>query len=323
MGNIYFYSIYIRTLGKGGEKYQRLLDSIKSQTIQPQEIIIVLPFGYNPPNERLGSERFAYCEKGMIKQRIYAINDAKTPYILLLDDDVEFEPQYIEKIISQMQIAEAQCCIPITRDCHKKKSKIKYILNRFIGSEVYKPLKGNYYKKINSVGGFVTNTRPQEECIYYSQTGHGSNCFAETNALKSIHFEEELWLENSGYALPDDQVMFYKLYLQGYKIAICLDAYFKHLDSASTNDGKRYLNIARAKAGNYLIFWYRFIYSHLHGIPKWLSPFCITHRIFWECFFYILKYHNIRVIRAVIKGLSFGIKYILDNNAKNVNKSSH
>lgn len=298
-------------MGTGGEKYQRLLNSIKSQTVQPQETVVVLPWGYTQPNERLGNERFAFCEKGMLKQRIFAMNDAKTPYILLLDDDVEFEPRYIEKIISQMQIAKAQCCIPTTPNCSKEKSSIKKLINRFIGSEVHKPLKGNFYQKINQVGGFVTNSRLKKGHIYYTQTGSGSNCFAETKALKNIHFEEELWLENSGYALPDDQVMFYKLYLQGYKIAICLDTYFKHLDSASTNNGKRYLNIARAKAGNYLIFWYRLIYPNAKGINKWISPLCITHRIFWECFFYILKYHNIGVIKAVIQGLSFGIKYII------------
>lgn len=48
------YSVYIRTLGKGGDKYQRLLDSIKKQTIQPLEVVVVLPYGYKKPKERLG-----------------------------------------------------------------------------------------------------------------------------------------------------------------------------------------------------------------------------------------------------------------------------
>ena len=37
------YSVVIRTLGNTGEKYNVLLQSIKSQTIQPEEIIVVIP----------------------------------------------------------------------------------------------------------------------------------------------------------------------------------------------------------------------------------------------------------------------------------------
>lgn len=307
------YSIYIRTLGKGGEKYKRLLKSIDSQTIRPQEVIAVLPKGYALPNEKLGYEKFAFSEKGMVKQRLFAIDDVKTPYVLLLDDDVEFEPQYVEKLFQTIDKTNAQCCIPILKDSSKDKSLVKKILNRFNGSEVAKPLDEDYFMKINRFGGFVVNTKLDSERQYYSQTGHGSNCFIESKVLKSIHFEEELWLEESGYALPDDQVMFYKIYLQGCKIAVCQDAYFNHLDAASTNDGKRYLKIAQAKTGNYLIFWYRFIYSKESGFGKVISPIFIVHRIFWGSFFYILKCHNFEAVKSCLKGLSFGINYIRRN----------
>ena len=105
------YSIYIRTLGKGGEKYEKLLLSIRNLTIQPQEVVIVLPYGYAEPQERLGYERFAFCEKGMIKQRVFAIDNAKTQYVLLLDDDVEFSPDFVEKEYKAMMAANANCCI--------------------------------------------------------------------------------------------------------------------------------------------------------------------------------------------------------------------
>ncbi|MCQ2307204.1 MAG: hypothetical protein MJ000_06545 [Bacteroidales bacterium] len=40
------YSVVIRTLGNSGEKYQKLLDSIRSQTVQPEEVIVAIPDGY-------------------------------------------------------------------------------------------------------------------------------------------------------------------------------------------------------------------------------------------------------------------------------------
>lgn len=305
------YSVYIRTLGKGGDKYQRLLDSIKKQTIQPLEVVVVLPYGYKKPKERLGYERFAYSEKGMVRQRLFAIDDAKIPYILLLDDDVEFEAFYIEKLFDTMQKAKAQCCIPILKDNSLRDSVLKRLINRFIGSVIYKDTKDEFYMRINFFAGFIINTNVLSHKQYYTQTGHGSNCFIESYAIKSIHFEEELWLEESGYSLPDDQVMFYKIYRSGYKIAVCQDAYFCHLDASSTDDGQRQLRIAQAKAGNFLIFWYRFIYQNLSGIQRFKSVFCITHRLFWECVLYILlKCHSMKSVRYALNGLKFGFHYI-------------
>ena len=312
------YSIYIRTIGKGGEKYKKLLHSIDEQTIKPKEVVVVLPKDYMPPKEQLGYERFAFSEKGMVKQRLYAINDAKTPYVLLLDDDVEFESTYVEKMFATLERAEAQCCIPILKDDSKKRSCIKNLINKFIGCEIYKDTKDNFFMKINSCGGFVVNTNLLPNVQYYSQTGHGSNCFAETKILRNIHFEEELWLENSGYALPDDQVMFYKIYKKGYNIAVCRDAYFRHLDAASTNDGKRYLKIACAKASNYLIFWYRFIYPYRKGKNKAISILSIIHRMFWECLMYIVKCHNLDACKNILDGLQMGIDFIKRN--KNLEK---
>ena len=48
------YSVYIRTLGRGGDKYSKLLQSIDSQTVKPEEVVVVLPHGFRPPEERLG-----------------------------------------------------------------------------------------------------------------------------------------------------------------------------------------------------------------------------------------------------------------------------
>ena len=59
------YSIVIRTLGTGGGKYQRLLDSIKSQTIQPKHIFVFIAEGYELPAEQIGTEEFIYTRKGV------------------------------------------------------------------------------------------------------------------------------------------------------------------------------------------------------------------------------------------------------------------
>ena len=66
------YSIAIRTLGRAGVKYRKLLDSIAESKIQPDKVIVVLPKGSQLPEEKLGWEQFVFCEKSMIQQRIEA-----------------------------------------------------------------------------------------------------------------------------------------------------------------------------------------------------------------------------------------------------------
>ena len=85
------YSVVIRTLGNTGVKYQALLQSIKAQTIQPEEIIVVIPHGYEL-DYKIGSERVVYCEKGMVQQRAVGIAESSSEYSLICDDDIQFAP---------------------------------------------------------------------------------------------------------------------------------------------------------------------------------------------------------------------------------------
>ena len=63
------YTVVIRTLGKAGGKYQKMLDSLKSQTMPPKEIIVYIAEGYDIPKETIGVERYVYVKKGMVAQR--------------------------------------------------------------------------------------------------------------------------------------------------------------------------------------------------------------------------------------------------------------
>lgn len=52
------YSVVIRTIGKAGEKYQKLLDSIAGLVPRPKAVIVVLPEGYDLPVTRCGTIPF-------------------------------------------------------------------------------------------------------------------------------------------------------------------------------------------------------------------------------------------------------------------------
>ncbi len=101
------YAVVIRTLGLGGEKYQALLNSIKEQTIQPKHLYVVIADGYPLPKEQLGIEEFLYTKKGMWHQRVYGLQYASSvddvEYILALDDDISFDPQFVANSMSGME----------------------------------------------------------------------------------------------------------------------------------------------------------------------------------------------------------------------------
>ena len=73
MSKAFTYSVAIRTLGTAGEKYEKLLASIDRQTIRPDKIVVVLPRGYEPPQPILGCEEFVFSDKGMVPQRLAAL----------------------------------------------------------------------------------------------------------------------------------------------------------------------------------------------------------------------------------------------------------
>ena len=326
------YSVVIRTLGTAGEKYQQTLNSITSQTIKAKEIIIVLPFGYDLPKEKLGNERFVFTHKGMVNQRAVGFNECTTDLILALDDDVYFEPNFIEKMIQTLLKTNADFVSPIVQQPQllKKESphtqpnikiKILNIKDWLLGITYKKSLKNRFVTIVNNSGGFTANTNIQPDIQYYNQSGHGTCLFGKTQKIKEIHFEDELWLEDTKYALPEDMVMFYKLYLYGNKIAMNFDVKFIHLDAGSSlmNENKKINNIF-ASARNGYIFWYKFIYQIRK--KKVVTILAMSRRIFFTCFFSFIKgiiKCNFKYFRTYIKGYIDGYKYVKSSQYKPLN----
>lgn len=319
------YDVIIRTLGMAGEKYERTLSSIKNQTIPPQNIYVVLPYGYKNPTISINQEKYIYSEKGMLHQRIAGFNQCNEEYVLALDDDVEFSANFIEELFKTLLKTNSDFVSPIVRDintnCNNKSSKIIELKNYLLGIAYKKKLKCNYSVIINNSGEFTVNTNIQPNIQYYNQSGHGTCLFGKTQKIKDIHFEDELWLEDTKYALPEDMVMFYKLYLYGNKIAMNFNVRFIHLDAGSSlmNENKKINNIF-ASARNGYIFWYKFIYQMRK--KKFKTILAMSRRIFFTCFFSFIKgiiKCNFKYFRTYIKGYIDGYRYVKSSQYKPLN----
>ena len=278
------YTILIRTLGLAGDKYQMLLNSIRRQTFKPREVIVVIPYGYPLPAERLGYEKFLYSKKGMISQRVAGINQVKSDFCLFLDDDLSFESKFVEKLIVPLLKNKADIVSPIIVNMLPSKLRVK-VVTLLLTSAIPFERKRSFSKILRS-GGYSYNPTTKFTGWYTAQTVTGACFLCKTEVMKNIHFEEECWLENTSYSIPEDQVMYYKMIRCGYRILVTADIEFLHLDAGGSNMNRR-KQVLQAITCNKTIFWHRFIYMpDKSKISKIISLLCF---IYYACgsFFYV------------------------------------
>lgn len=110
------YSVLIRTLGTAGEKYLQTLLAVADQTIKPQKIYVAIPYGYESPKETLGIETIIHTPKGMVAQRAYAFElvEPSVEWVLLLDDDVTFPNDFVERCFNVALQEHADVIVPST-----------------------------------------------------------------------------------------------------------------------------------------------------------------------------------------------------------------
>ena len=107
---MFSYSVVIRTLGNTGEKYLQMLKAIEQQTVKPEEIVVVIPEGY-ALDHSLGNERIIRSAKGMVSQRAVGIAEAKGEYLLVLDDDLDFPPDFAEQLYLHLVKEDLDCVL--------------------------------------------------------------------------------------------------------------------------------------------------------------------------------------------------------------------
>ncbi len=256
------YSVIIRTL-RGGGKYQLLLESINKQTVKPEHVYIVLPHGYDPPKERLGYEEFVYTDKGMWEQRIFGMEFCfgqleHSKYLLVCDDDVSFDEDFMKRLLDIAEEFQIDTLVPIK---DSRNSKLKNFISRLFGERTENRT-SPYKISIKSNGRFSVNNDLREN-VNPCQSGPFQCFLMRTDVTPDLRLREEMWLDETRYAWPDDQVFFYKAYLQGLRTYSCKTPEFKHLDGKSgVPNRQRQLDAIYSQSRNIIIFWNRFILSH-------------------------------------------------------------
>ncbi len=287
------YTAVIRTLGKGGDYYQKTLDSLILQSIPPSAIIVYIAEGYALPTETVHREQYVYVKKGMVAQRALQYTEVKTEYILFLDDDVYLPPTGVETLYHELLQYKGDVISPYVFYNHKKSIKEKIRLTVF-GREVCRLFGNKWGFKVLYTAGFSYINNPKK-AVYESQTNAGPCFLCRKKDFLKIKYEDELWLDETPYAFPDDQVMFYKMYLSGLNILTSYDSEIIHLDAgSSTGNVDRTCKVIYSEYRNKLIFWHRFIYSNEKNYLLRL----------WKivCIIYIYVLQSMNAIYKLLKG---------------------
>lgn len=252
------YTAVIRTLGQAREKYQRLLDSLCAQTVKPERILVYIADGFSKPDETCGKEVYIYVHKGMIAQRALRYDEVETEYILFLDDDVFLPDDSVEKLFLALQDNNADVVSPDVFDNASRGIRSE-ILMTLSGRMRARRFDSRWAYKVLATGGYSYNKAPTKNA-YLSQTNAGPCFLCRKKDFLKIKFQEELWLDQIGYAIGDDHVMFYKMYLMGLKQMTVFGTGIEHLDAGGNLGNKeKELKLIEGDFFFKTVFWHRFM----------------------------------------------------------------
>lgn len=313
------YSVAIRTLGTSGEKLIRELESIKAQTLRPEKVMIYIAEGYQRPDFQIGNEEYVWVKKGMVSQRALAYTEINSDFILLLDDDVELQPDSVERLFDAVEKEQADV---IGADTFKNqemslKGKIAAILTNWVCPHI----DDIWAFKLSRHEGFTYQNNPKKE-YYLSQSCAGPASLWSKDTLLKLHLEDELFLDKLGFAFGDDLLEFYKVYVNGYKLLVHYNCGIVHLDAKTSsaayhkNENKFYV---RAKGS--FILWWRTCYEIRD--KKLLTAIVFALKLLWLFFVNCvaaLIFRNLKIPYLYIKGLFDAYSFVHSDDYTTVPK---
>ena len=308
------YSAVIRTLGKAGDKYMRLLQSLKNQTIPPKEVIVYIAEGYELPKETLGTEKYVYVKKGMVAQRALKYDEVTTKYILFLDDDLYLPSNSVATMFDLMIENEADVVSPDIFP-NSQRGKLAELMMTISGR--MRARRGDEYwgYKVMRTAGYSYNSNPKRD-VYWSQTNAGACFLCEKEKYLNVHFEDELWLDDVAYPIGEDQVMYYKMYKEGMRILTWYSHNIKHLDAGMNMIPEKQLRLIFSDIRFKLIFWHRFIYKpETKILPSCANILSVLYMILFSILISTLKL-QFKVLRVKLSGILSACSFINSDTYK-------
>ena len=313
------YSVAIRTLGTSPCLRQEL-ESIHSQTVAPEKIVIYIAEGYAKPAFTVGREEYVWVRKGMISQRALQYKEIGSDCILLLDDDVRLSPDSVQRMLEAMEGNQMDCVGADTFKNHLMSVKGK--LFAAVTGWVFPHYDERWAFKIHDCGSFSYINNPKKG-LYLSQSCAGPCSLWKKNALLRLRWEDELWLEKLGFAYGDDMLEFYKLYVNGGRLGILFDSGVENLD-AKTASSDHHANIRKFYTRSIASFlvWHRAIFvPRRTALARVWPALSFSMKSLWLLLVNALAAiaaRDVKVLWYYIIGLRDGIRFVKSQEYKNL-----
>ena len=250
------YCVAIRTLGTAGDAYQRELDALAKQSVQPKRILVYIAEGYALPKETIGRETYIRCPKGMMTQRSLPFDEVDCDWILFLDDDIYLPEDGVKTLFDELIANQGDCIAP----------------------DIFEPAKASLYQKTTYATLFQTlpHTRsdwafivrkdggnsynPHPKRVLLTQSAPGACCLCRKSAYKAVNMAAEQWIDSFGFAYGDDLLWYYKLYRKGFRVFIHFESGIQHINAMTSHkeNAKQQNQVMRTLG---FVNWYRVCYS--------------------------------------------------------------
>ena len=314
------YAVVIRSGGKNPEFLKKTLEDVRAQTIPPERVIVYLPEGTEAPDFRVGNEEYQWTQQGMMAQRILPYEDIDTPYILMLDDDLELPVDSVQKLFTAMAENDADCIGVDTFYAHKR--SMGYKLYCIVTNFVF-PHRSDWAFKVKNNGSFSYKSRPKKD-YYPSQSCAGNLMLWKKSVYKDLQLENEKWLDVLPFAYGDDLLETYKVYRNGYKLGVLFNSDIKHNYEREPGDAiHKKKDFFRLRGFAQLCVWWRICYrpGDTTRLKKMMAATSFSLKIFWL----FMMFAGVSVIKlnptlatGYVKGLREGLKFVRSEKFKNL-----
>lgn len=310
------YSVAIRTLGKAGQLYQKLLNSIASQTVRPEKIVVYIAESYPLPKETIGIEEYVYVTKGMVAQRALSFQEINSEYILMLDDDAFLQPNSVEKLLCGLIDNESAKCIAANAYGNHLWSPMEKFKYAILGTT---PRKSDEYAfRVKSTIAYSYNILPKQE-ILQTESFAGLAFLIHADTLRRISFKDEVWMDEFGYAMGDDLALSYKLYMNGCSLLLHYNSGILHQDAKTGHSDVNFAKKLKQSTSVLYVLWHRIRISHSSFLLRIYNTSCFILMAIWKTLIYALisvYRFDIHIVIAYIKGIDVGMKYTRTNRYK-------
>jgi GT2 family glycosyltransferase len=257
----------------------------------------------------------------MMRQRVLRYDEIDSPLIMLLDDDVELEPDSAEKMIEALAKNNLDCLAAVTFRNYKISVAKKFYIA--LTNMIFPHWSDIWSVIIHSNGSFSYNNHPVKD-VYLSQSASGPAALWRKQVFLNLRLEDELWLDNLRFAFGEDVLMFNKLYKNGFRLGAHYSCGIRHLNAQSSSrafKGNKQRFHTRSMAS--FLIWYRTCYN-LDSLPWWRKVWAVISyviKFLWLFFIHVgssVHFRSFKVVSNYVLGVIDGLKMIKTEEFKQI-----